>query len=105
MSVSIAQCGFKIFRCQNGARTNTHHDFSQPLYASSAVTGLPEPNRDHAVTMVKFAHLCMRKMEKLTKELEVQLGPGTADLTGRVGLHSGSVTGGVLRGEKGKDQW
>ena len=68
------------------------------------MTGLPEPNRDHAVVMVKFAHLCMRKMEKLTKELEVQLGPGTADLTGRVGLHSGSVTGGVLRGEKGKEQ-
>jgi class 3 adenylate cyclase len=73
--------------------------------ASAAVTGLPEPNRDHAVVMVKFAHLCLRKLERLTKELEVQLGPGTADLNGRAGLHSGSVTGGVLRGEKGMQHY
>ena len=54
--------------------------------------------------MARFAHECLRRMRKLTKQLEIQLGPSTGDLQGRVGLHSGSVTGGVLRGEKARFQ-
>jgi len=43
-------------------------------------------------------------MNQLTKQLEVQLGPDTGDLSMRIGLHSGPVTAGVLRGEKSRFQ-
>jgi class 3 adenylate cyclase len=69
-----------------------------------AVAGLPEPRKDHAVAMVKFAHECLRKISELTKRLEVELGPDTGDLTIRVGVHSGPVTAGVLRGERSRFQ-
>jgi class 3 adenylate cyclase len=69
-----------------------------------AVTGLPEPQENHAVIMVKFADDCMNKMKVLTAELAETLGADTATLTMRVGLHSGSVTGGVLRGQKSRFQ-
>lgn len=40
----------------------------------------------------------MTKMDLMTRELANTLGEDTADLKMRVGLHSGSVTAGVLRG-------
>jgi len=43
-------------------------------------------------------------MKVLVVKLEVPLGPGTADLSMRFGLHSGPVTAGVLRGEKSRFQ-
>jgi len=69
-----------------------------------AVTGLPEANPDHAVIMAKFAQRCLLRFNELTKELELSLGPGTADLGIRIGMHSGPVTAGVLRGEKARFQ-
>ena len=69
-----------------------------------AVTGLPEPQANHAIIMVKFAQECMVKMSQVTHEIMDRLGPDTADLRMRVGLHSGSVTAGVLRGDKGRFQ-
>jgi len=69
-----------------------------------AVTGLPEPRRDHALAMAKFARDCMEEMSRLTKKLEVSLGPDTCDLAMRMGLHSGQVTAGVLRGERSRFQ-
>lgn len=69
-----------------------------------AVAGLPEPRKDHAVVMARFARDCLTKMNDLTKRLEVTLGPDTADLSIRVGLHSGPVTAGVLRGDKSRFQ-
>lgn len=69
-----------------------------------AVAGLPEPRKDHATVMARFARDCMSKMNDLTKLLEVSLGPDTGDLAIRVGLHSGPVTAGVLRGEKARFQ-
>ena len=54
-----------------------------------AVTGLPVPQHNHALIMVKFARDVLIKTHKLTRELEGQLGPDTADLSLRVGLHSG----------------
>jgi class 3 adenylate cyclase len=69
-----------------------------------AVTGLPEPRRDHAVAMARFARECVTQMQMLVKRLEVTLGPDTGDLELRVGLHSGPVTGGVLRGERSRFQ-
>jgi class 3 adenylate cyclase len=64
-----------------------------------AVCGVPLAHKDHAVIMARFARDIHSKMYVLTRELEVTLGPDTADLAFRIGLHSGSVTGGVLRGD------
>jgi len=69
-----------------------------------AVTGLPVDNKDHAVVMARFAYECLLQMSQMTRDLEVVLGPGTSDLALRIGLHSGSVIGGVLRGEKSRFQ-
>jgi Adenylate and Guanylate cyclase catalytic domain len=69
-----------------------------------AVTGLPEPQPNHAVIMARFSWECMLKMNEITKELEVTLGPDTGELTMRFGLHSGPVTAGVLRGERARFQ-
>merc|ERR1712241_687796 len=44
------------------------------------------------------------EMISLTKSLEVTLGPDTSDLAMRLGLHSGQVTVGVLRGQKSRFQ-
>ena len=71
---------------------------------SSAVTGLPEPRKDHAVAMVRFAKDCLNSFQVLCRQLEVDLGPDTADLGIRVGIHSGPVTSGVLRGERPRFQ-
>jgi Adenylate and Guanylate cyclase catalytic domain len=46
-----------------------------------AVTGLPEPRKDHAVLMCRFAYECLQVMNDLTKKLEVTLGPDTGDLS------------------------
>ena len=48
-----------------------------------AVTGLPEPRKDHAVIMAKFAKDCLDKFNELAKQLEISLGPDTADLAMR----------------------
>jgi len=69
-----------------------------------AVTGLPEPQEDHAVIMTQFAASCLIRMKKLMKKLEISLGDDTSELGLRVGLHSGEVTGGILRGEKSRFQ-
>ncbi len=69
-----------------------------------AVTGLPDPQPDHALRLTKFARECMTKMMEVTKRLEVSLGPDTGDLCLRLGLNSGPVTAGVLQGEKSRFQ-
>ena len=69
-----------------------------------AVTGLPDPQEDHAIIMCRFARDCRTKMNELTRKLELSLGPDTGDLSMRFGLHSGPVTAGVLRGEKSRFQ-
>lgn len=67
-----------------------------------AVAGLPEPRKDHAVVMARFAHDCNVELIRLIKELIVTLGPDTGDLAMRFGLHSGPVTAGVLRGQNAR---
>jgi class 3 adenylate cyclase len=69
-----------------------------------AVCGLPTPRHDHAANMARFAYLCLSKMRRLVKDLEVTLGPSTGDLLARCGMHSGPVTAGVLRGAKARFQ-
>ena len=43
-------------------------------------------------------------MKVTTKELELRLGPETDDLGLRIGVHSGPVTAGILRGERSRFQ-
>eukprot|EP00980_Cylindrotheca_fusiformis_P007486 scaffold1549_cov105-Cylindrotheca_fusiformis.AAC.15 len=69
-----------------------------------AVTGLPNPQDDHHLRMVRFARRSLDQMIVRTKEMETTLGPDTRNLGFRVGIHSGPVTGGVLRGEKSRYQ-
>jgi hypothetical protein len=69
-----------------------------------AVTGLPEPREDHAAAMSLFALKCMAKMRVIFDDLVSELGPETANLSMRFGVHSGPVTAGVLRGEKSRFQ-
>jgi class 3 adenylate cyclase len=69
-----------------------------------AVAGLPDPRKDHAVVMARFARQCLYQLSILLKKLEETLGPDTADLGMRIGLHSGPVTAGVLRGERSRFQ-
>ncbi|CAB9501058.1 Receptor-type guanylate cyclase gcy [Seminavis robusta] len=71
-----------------------------------AVTGLPRPRADHASVMAKFASRAMSAMNHLinSEDLILRLGEDTAQLSMRVGLHSGPVTAGVLRGEKARFQ-
>eukprot|EP00980_Cylindrotheca_fusiformis_P005498 scaffold1170_cov122-Cylindrotheca_fusiformis.AAC.6 len=79
-----------------------------------AVAGLPEPDKDHAAIVCRFARDCVNTMKNVTVKLEVMLGPDTSDLDLRVGIHrlaltsslsqSGQVTAGVLRGERSRFQ-
>lgn len=69
-----------------------------------AVTGLPKAQPNHALQMCKFSRDVHAKMKKLTRKLESTLGPDTGNLAMRIGLHSGPVTAGVLRGEKARFQ-
>ena len=65
-----------------------------------AVTGLPEPDARHAATMASFA---LQLPSLLSRALASQgLAPDALRL--RVGLHSGSVTAGVLRGDRSRFQ-
>jgi class 3 adenylate cyclase len=54
-----------------------------------AVSGLPKPCGDHAAKMARFARDCHATILEVTRTLEVTLGPDTADLSFRIGLHSG----------------
>ena len=54
--------------------------------------------------MARFAASCIQEIERVTAELEETLGEGTRDLKLRVGLNSGPVTAGVLRGHKSRFQ-
>jgi Adenylate and Guanylate cyclase catalytic domain len=59
-----------------------------------AVTGLPEPQANHALIMARFAYECRQKMNELAREMSVTLEPGTSDLSMKFGLNSGPVTAG-----------
>jgi len=71
-----------------------------------AVTGLPKPQPDHAVVMCKFAASCILKFNQIvnSENILLSLGDDTTNLQMRVGMHSGAVTAGVLRGAKARFQ-
>jgi class 3 adenylate cyclase len=54
--------------------------------------------------MCRFAKDILLKMRHLTVALQRRLGPETEELALRVGLHSGPVTAGVLRGQNSRFQ-
>jgi Adenylate and Guanylate cyclase catalytic domain len=67
-----------------------------------AATGLPKPSRRHAVSMCRFAYESLEAMSLVINQLDSVLGPDTADLKLRIGIHSGPTTAGVLRGDKSR---
>lgn len=69
-----------------------------------ACTGVPNPQKNHAILMARFAFECRVKFSSLMRKLESVLGPDTADLGMRFGINSGPVTAGVLRGERARFQ-
>lgn len=54
--------------------------------------------------MCKFAAACKSRITAILPELVQKLGPDTGDLQMRIGIHSGPVTAGVLRGAKARFQ-
>lgn len=66
--------------------------------------GLPSANKQHASDMAKFAAECLRHFKEETRKLEVVLGPDTGELGLRIGINSGPVTAGVLRGDRSRFQ-
>ena len=69
-----------------------------------AVTGLPNPQRNHVQLMARFSTECIVQIRETTIALMDTLGDDTAELKLRIGLHSGPVTAGILRGEKSRFQ-
>jgi class 3 adenylate cyclase len=69
-----------------------------------AVAGLPNPQDSHAVIMTRFASECLLAVHPVLHSLVDKLGAETLELGMRVGLNSGPVTAGVLRGEKARFQ-
>ncbi|KAL3916977.1 MAG: hypothetical protein SGILL_004926, partial [Bacillariaceae sp.] len=69
-----------------------------------AAAGLPTPRNDHFSAMARFARDIMETMDVMTQKLEVELGPDTSSLGLRIGIHSGPVTAGVLRGDRARFQ-
>lgn len=60
-----------------------------------AVVRLPEPQAYHFVVAARFATDLLTKIGIVTTKLEIEMGPDTAELGIRIGLHSGPVTAGV----------
>jgi class 3 adenylate cyclase len=69
-----------------------------------AAAGIPEPRANHAVIMARFARACMHQVHITVQRLVDVLGSDTTNLSLRIGLHSGPVTAGVLRGERSRFQ-
>ena len=69
-----------------------------------AVCGVPDAREDHAVAMAKFALQMQAKMKLVQDRLARRLGSEVHDLLLRVGIHSGSVTAGVIRGQRARFQ-
>ena len=67
-----------------------------------AVAGIPEQRKDHATAMTKFAMDVRTKVQVLTRQLKDRLGDGMDDLTIQIGIHSGEVVAGILRGQRSR---
>ena len=63
-----------------------------------AAAGVPYPREDHAIVLTQFAECCGQRANDLFVRLRHKLD--TDGLGIRIGIHSGPVTAGVLRGDK-----
>jgi len=54
--------------------------------------------------MSKFATECLLKLRQVLSKIGDKFGEGTLELNMRIGIHSGPVTAGVLRGERARFQ-
>eukprot|EP00980_Cylindrotheca_fusiformis_P000037 scaffold14_cov130-Cylindrotheca_fusiformis.AAC.7 len=52
-----------------------------------AAAGIPDPMDNHAIVACRFAREALKKMKGITHQMEVSLGPDTAALDLRVGIH------------------
>ena len=67
-----------------------------------AVAGIPEQRKDHAIAMTRFAMDVRTKVRVLTRQLKDRLGEGTDLLCIQIGIHSGEVVAGILRGQRAR---
>jgi class 3 adenylate cyclase len=64
-----------------------------------AVSGLPKACPNHAAVMARFACDCLRLLPDILRDIAEANGETlTVELQLRIGLNSGSTTGGILRG-------
>lgn len=84
------------------------HKRTMPAVSRTPLNG--KPYLTLLSDMARLAWECKDKLEVLVKGLEVELGPDTADLEMRFGLHvriswqSGPVTAGILKGDRARFQ-
>ena len=95
---------FEVFTAGSATILAPFSTTLKPLRHTVAVTGLPQPQANHAVIMAKFANDCMVALQSMMHILVSKLGEDTANLSMRFGLHSGPVTAGVLRGQRARFQ-
>ena len=70
-----------------------------------AVANVPEANPRHAILMTKFASDCLQKSSEVFNNLDPAIvGEGAQDLKLQIGIHTGPVCGGVLRGQRSRFQ-
>jgi len=81
-----------------------YDDFNVFILFLQAAAGLPKPRKDHAVAMARFSRDCLSCFRDTIQNLAASLGHDTLELGIRIGIHSGPVTAGVLRGERARFQ-
>jgi class 3 adenylate cyclase len=77
-----------------------HHFNSSTSKAHLQSTLTTNTQDDHAVILTQFAKQCRRKANQVLFQLNPKLD--TSNLNIRIGIHSGPVTAGVLRGDKAR---
>jgi hypothetical protein len=66
--------------------------------------GIPSYRKDHAIAISRFARDCLSTFRKTLQRLAPTLGPDTIELGIRIGVHSGPITAGVLKGQRSRFQ-
>jgi class 3 adenylate cyclase len=67
-----------------------------------AATGITESQEDHAPLLATYAEMCRQKMNMIITSSAHDLGEDVNNISMRFGIHSGTVTAGVLRGHKSR---
>ena len=67
-----------------------------------AATGIPESQEDHAVLLATYTERCRQKLKEIITSSAQDYGEDINTIGMRFGIHSGTVTAGVLRGHKSR---